>query len=130
MLDATPSSSSTTAAEPNAAEEVATVATYQSPLEADLVRAELEMAGIQAWTTSAIVSQAFVTLPETGVGIEVAAADAGRARQVIASLENSDLSQAAEEQYAGAATVDVDAELQRATTETQATMYDDAEAGG
>jgi hypothetical protein len=63
-----------------------TIGTYQTVFEADLIREELASAGIEAWTGGATIAQTFVTMPETGITIDVRADDAEKARAVIASI--------------------------------------------
>ena len=91
--------------------ELDTVASYQTVFEADLVREELESAGIQAWTGSATIAQTFVTMPETGITIEVRATDAERARSIIDAL--GQVSPVTDEQMDAA----VDASIASANTE-------------
>jgi ABC-type amino acid transport substrate-binding protein len=74
---------------PDPTEEIVTIATYQTVIEADLVREELEAGGIDAWVANATVAQTFVTMPETGVTIEVRAEDAEKALGIIDAISSA-----------------------------------------
>ncbi len=78
-----------TSAEHNPNEEIVTIATYQSIVEADLVRSELESRGISAFVSGATIAQTFISMPETGITIQVAASDAATAKQVADELASS-----------------------------------------
>jgi hypothetical protein len=82
--DALRAQSLVVARDPN--EEMETVATYQTIVEADLIREELNSAGIPAWVGNAMVAQTFITMPETGITVEVRASDLDRARSAIANI--------------------------------------------
>lgn len=74
---------------PNKGDELVTVATFQTAIEADLVREELEASGIDAAVSGGTIAQTFITMPETGVTVEVRASDAERAREVISAVQRT-----------------------------------------
>jgi len=74
---------------PDPDEEVVTVASYPTIVEADLVREELQAAGIDVWVANATVAQTLTTIQETGVTIQVRGDDAEKARGVILALESA-----------------------------------------
>ena len=78
-----------TTAEHTPNEEIVTIATYQSIVEADLVRSELESRGISAFVSGATIAQTFISMPETGITIQVAASDAAQAKQIADELSSS-----------------------------------------
>ena len=79
---------------PQPDESIVTIATYQSLLEADLARAELEMAGIEAFVANAVSVQSFISMPETGVELQVAQDDVDRAKEIISGMADSSTTEA------------------------------------
>lgn len=72
---------------PDDSEELVTIGVFNSTIEADLLREELYAAGIDAWVAGATIAQTFVTLPETGIQVEVRVTDESRAREVAAGIQ-------------------------------------------
>ena len=122
---------------PDPTESIVTVATFQSLIEADLVREELEAEGIECWVSNATMTQTVISMPETGLGIQVAGRDADRARVIAAQMQNAaPISDAELENAALSAppTADNDeigdANPSGLEPARSPAMYDDAEAGG